>query len=375
VFFPTTDSLEVVACAGMTQLKGKSTPLAASHAAWVAKEGETLVVPNIAKSFDSWEKRLFMAAGYRAHIFAPVDWAGKRLAVLAVHSRNERLWATLDISLFQMFIGLVAVALENARLYEETEDKAHALQTLNGHLEAALRIKTRFLSTVSHELRSPLFVVMGYSQLIADGTFGEIGSEISSAAQKINKQGMRLSTMIAKLLDISQLESGRVMLAPWPFDLREVLDQAAETVPALIEAKPIAFECDYDYEFPLIVSDREKLKQTLGHLLDNAAKFTESGKIILRAHKGQGGIEITVEDTGVGIDPAHQEIIFDGFRQVDDEDNRRHDGMGLGLYLSQQWLKRLGASIRVESELGAGARFLVWLPHRELAEIETNLQA
>ena len=134
--------------------------------------------------------------------------------------------------------------------------------------------------------------------------------------------------MIANLIDISQLDSDQVKHALWPYDLREVLDQMAETLPALIEDKPILFERDYDRELPLIVSHREKLRQILGHLLDNAAKFTESGKISLRACARDEGVEIAVEDTGIGIDAAHQEIIFDGFRQVDDEDNRRYDGMG-----------------------------------------------
>lgn len=374
VFMPEDEQLRVAACAGMSQLTGKLTPMAGSHSGWVAKEGETLVLPNIEKSFDSWEKRLFVAAGFRAHIFVPVDWAGKRLAVLAVHSRNERIWPAQDLALFNTFVGLAAVALENSRLYKETEDKATALAGLNRELEAALRVKTKFLSTVSHELRSPLFVIMGYAQLIAEGTFGELSTEMIVAAQKINKQVLRLAALITNLLDISQLESGKIKLAPWPFDLREMLDQICESVPGLIEDKPVEFEAVYGGEFPLVVSDRDKLKQVLGHLLENAVKFTEQGKIILRAQCLQGGVKISVEDTGIGIDPAHAEIIFDGFRQVDDEDNRRYDGMGLGLYLSQQWLDRLGATICVESNPGAGARFVIWLPHRDLAAPAADLQ-
>lgn len=373
VFVPEDEQLRVAACAGMSQLKGKLTPMNGSHSGWVAKEGETLVLPNIEKSFDSWEKRLFMTAGFRAHIFLPVDWAGKRLAVLAVHSRQERIWPAQELALFNTFVGLAAVALENSRLYKESEDKASALAGLNRELEAALRVKTKFLSTVSHELRSPLFVIMGYAQLIAEGTFGELSTEMIAAAQKINKQVNRLAALIANLLDMSQLESGRIKLAPWPFDLREMLDQICETVPGLIEDKPVRFESRYAGEFPLVVSDRDKLKQVLGHLLDNAVKFTERGKIVLHAQVLEGGVEICVEDTGIGIDPAHAEIIFDGFRQVDDEDNRRYDGMGLGLYLSQQWLDRLDATIRVEKNPGGGARFIIWLPHRDLVASAAEL--
>lgn len=373
VFIAEDEQLRVAASAGMSQLKGKLTSMAGSHSGWVAKEGETLVLPNIEKSFDSWEKRLFLAAGFRAHIFVPVDWAGKRLAVLAVHSRKERIWPAQDLALFNTFVGLAAVALENSRLYKEAEDKATALAGLNRELEAALRVKNKFLSTVSHELRSPLFVIMGYAQLIAEGTFGELSPEMVVAAQKINKQVVRLAALITNLLDISQLESGKIKLAPWPFDLREMLDQICESVPGLVEDKPVVFEAAYSGDFPLVVSDRDKLKQVLGHLLDNAVKFTDQGKIILRAEARESGVAICVEDTGIGIDPAHAEIIFDGFRQVDDEDNRRYDGMGLGLYLSQQWLDRLGATISVESNPGGGTRFVIWLPHRDLAAAAAQL--
>ena len=288
--------------------------------------------------------------------------------MLAIHARKPRLWTPREMTLVEMFTGLAAVALENARLHQETETKAAALAALNKHLEAAVHTKTRFLSTVSHELRSPLFVVTGYANLITEGTFGPLAPGVRASVLKIIKQANHVSMLITSLLETAQLDAMQGELSRWPFDLREFLEEVAASVAALIDEKPIAFECDFDREFPLVVTNRDKLKQVLGHLLDNAVKFTERGKIVLGGRSLVGGVELWVEDTGDGIESTNLECIFDGFRQVDEETHRRYQGMGLGLYLSRQWLERLGGRLEVESQVGRGSRFVVWLPHRGLSE-------
>jgi putative nucleotidyltransferase with HDIG domain len=368
VFVPADGVLKIAATAGLSQLKWRSTPLQNSLAGFVATTGAAQVITDIENAPESWEKNFFTAAGFASHLFLPVDWAGRRLAVLAIHARKPRLWTPREMTLVEMFTGLAAVALENARLYQETETKAAALAALNKHLEAAVHTKTRFLSTVSHELRSPLFVVTGYANLITNGAFGPLAPGLSASVLKIIKQANHVSTLITSLLETAQLDAVQGELSRWPFDLRELLDEVVEIVPNLIDDKPIAFECDYDREFPLVVTNREKLKQVLGHLLDNAVKFTDRGKIVLGARSLTECVELWVEDTGIGIEPGNLECIFDGFRQVDEESHRRYQGMGLGLYLSRQWLERLGSRIEVESREGQGSRFRVWLPHRKLLE-------
>lgn len=246
-------------------------------------------MPNIDKAAPSWEKDLFTAAGCRSHLFLPIDWADKRLAVLSIHSRAERLWRAEQISLINTFCGFVAVVLENSGLYREAEDRAKALEEVNRELQNAVNVKTRFLGKVSHELRSPLCVIMGYANLIAEETFGALPLEMGQVVERI-------------------------------------------------------------------------LKQVLIHVLDNAVKFTDAGKIVLRGRAEKGSLDITVEDTGIGIDPEHQKFIFNGFRQVDDDDARRYDGMGIGLYLARRFLDLLGGEIRVESEPGSGSRFKIRLP-------------
>ncbi len=366
VFVPEEDGLKIAATAGLSQLRGRRTPLENSLAGFVATTGAAQFIADIASCPESWEKKFFTAAGFRSHLFLPVEWAGRRLAVLAIHTRKRHVWTPRELTLMDMFTGMAAVALENSRLYRDSETKAAALEVLNRDLEAAVRAKTRFLSTVSHELRSPLFVVTGYANLIADGAFGPLAPGVRAALQKITKQGNHVSTLISNLLETAQLDAMPGEPNRWPFDLRELLDEVVAIVPSLIDSKPIACECDYDREFSTLVTNRDKLKQVLGHLLDNAVKFTDHGKIILGAHSVADGVELWVADTGIGIDPANLECIFDGFRQIDEEDHRRYAGMGLGLYLSRQWIARLEGRIDVESRVGQGSRFVVWLPHRGL---------
>jgi len=140
----------------------------------------------------------------------------------------------------------------------------------------------------------------------------------------------------------------------------------------LIGDKPIIFEGRYSDEPFVIVSDRPRLSQILGHILDNAAKFTHEGKIVLCAAPSQDGVEIIVEDSGIGIDPEYQKIIFDDFRQVEEEDNRRYEGLGLGLHLSRRMLELLGGKISLESEVGKGSRFRLWLPRGDITRASEN---
>lgn len=362
VFLPQDQSLSVAGSAGMTELNGQRFPLEGSLAGWVAKMGETLVLQNLEKTRPCWERDFFSAAGFRSHLFLPAHWAGKRLAVVSVHSRKERLWSSDEIALFDTFAEFAAVALENARLYREAGEKATVLAGVNVKLEEALQVKSKFLATVSHELRSPLVVISGYTSLIAEQAFGALPHGMGDAVDKINKQAKVLLTAITYLLEISQMDAGTFTVRHEPFDLAELVDEVAADMPRLIGSKPVAFQMQYSAGSYPMITDRERFKQVLGHLLDNAVKFTREGKIVLIGRPCDDGAEIVVEDTGIGIHPEHQTMIFEGFRQADQENNRSYEGMGLGLYLSRRLLELLGGNITVESRPGAGARFRVWLP-------------
>lgn len=362
VLLPHGNDLGVAGAAGLPNLVGKHFSIEQSLAGWVAKMGEMMVVGNIEKSASSWEKDLFSAAGYRSHLFLPIDWAGKRLAVLSIHSRAERVWSTEQISLVNTFCGFIAVALENTALYREAEERAKALEALNQEMQSALTVKTRFIGKVSHELRSPLCVIMGYGNLIAEKTFGPLPIEAAAAVERILTQANGLLTILTYMLEVSQLEAGKLKVRHGPVEIRGLLDQVAATVPQLIAEKAIQFDTDYSACHGQILTDPDRLAEVLTHVLANAAKFTETGKIVLAAGVKNKRLEITVADTGIGIDAEQQKIIFEGFRQADEEDARRYEGMGIGLYLARRLLGLLGGEISVDSELGAGSRFTIRLP-------------
>jgi len=372
LFLPRDDALEIVGAAGLSELRGKIAPMERSLSGWVAKMGETIVLPDIEKAAASWEKEFFKAAGFRAHLFLPVDWAGNRLAVLGLHARAQRRWTARETATAKAFADFVAVALENARLYREAEDRVKTLAELNRKLEEALHVKSRFFATMSHELRSPLFVITGYASLIGEQVFGPLPAELSDAVAKITKQASGLITRITQILEISQLDAGTFIFHHDSFDLAEFLAEVSQQVGNLIGDKPIIFEGRYSDEPFVIVSDRPRLSQILGHILDNAAKFTHEGKIVLCAAASQDGVEIIVEDSGIGIDPEYQKIIFDDFRQVEEEDNRRYEGLGLGLHLSRRMLELLGGKISLESEVGKGSRFRLWLPRGDITRASEN---
>jgi putative nucleotidyltransferase with HDIG domain len=362
VMLPGGNDLEVAGAAGLAQLVGKRFPIEQSLAGWVAKMGEMMVVPNLEKAANSWEKDLFTAAGFRSHLFLPIDWAGKRLAVLSVHSRAERPWSAEQLSLINAFCGFVAVALENAGLYREAEERAKALDELNQELQSALSVKSRFLGKVSHELRSPLCVIKGYASLVAEKTFGPVSDGIANAIARILTQADALMTVLTYMLEVSQLDDGKLAVRHGPVEITGLLDEAAAVVPCLIGDKPIEFAADYGRCHGQIRTDRERLIEVLIHVLANAAKFTERGKIVLSASVKNKLLQITVADTGIGIDAEQQKIIFDGFRQADENDTRHYEGMGIGLYLARRLLALLGGEIAVDSELGHGARFHIRLP-------------
>ncbi len=362
MLLPRGNDLDVAGAAGLPYLVGKRFPLEQSLAGWVTKMGEMMVVGDIEKAASSWEKDLFSAAGYRSHLFLPIDWGGKRLAVLSVHSRAQRAWRPEQISLVQTFCGFIAVVLENVGLYREAEERAKALEALNQELQLALSVKTRFIGKVSHELRSPLCVIMGYGSLIAEQTFGTLPTEATTAVKRILAQSDALLTILTYMLEVSQLDAGKLTVRHGPVEIRGLLEEAAATVPRLIADKAIQFETDYSACQGRILTDPDRLVEVLTHVLANAAKFTESGKIILAGVVKNKFLEITVEDTGIGMNAEQQKIIFEGFRQVDEHDTRRYTGMGIGLYLARRLLALLGGEISVESELGAGSRFTIRLP-------------
>jgi len=230
-------------------------------------------------------------------------------------------------------------------------------------LGRASRLKSDFLATMSHELRTPLNVIIGYNDLLIEGAFGELAPETVDPLRRMGQSARELLELITTTLDLSRLEAGRLPVEPREFALAELLQEIDRETREL-QAKPgVRFHWNIGSESTRLHTDPVKLKVVLKNLVANAAKFTERGSVTVEARPQDGGVEIAVADTGIGIAPDAQAVIFEPFRQADSSRTRRYGGVGLGLYIVRRLLEMLGGQVSVDSATGRGSTFRVWLPH------------
>jgi signal transduction histidine kinase len=256
-------------------------------------------------------------------------------------------------------------------LSQLAESHARHNQALREHareLEQSNRYKSEFLANVSHELRTPLNSILLLSKMLADSREGLSPQQIKQASV-IHQAGSSLRSLIDNILDISRIEAGQAQLHLESFELRPLVEELMELVKPQFDQKGLSLELTIDPSAPeRIVSDREKLAQILKNFLSNAVKFTEQGGAVIRLTGNQGGDQaacplcITVSDTGIGIPPSKQGVIFEAFKQADGSTSRRFGGTGLGLTISRELAGLIGGRIELQSEQGAGASFSVLLP-------------
>jgi len=276
------------------------------------------------------------------------------------------------------FANQAALILEAALLIQK-------LREANVRLKEANRVKSEFLATMSHELRTPLTAIIGFSELLLEGVMGKLSEEQSEGLREVLNNGATLLEMINNLLDMAKAEAGKMTLDTEPFDLRELLQRITQTIHSLVQRKDQTMELNLPEVAPPIQADEKKVQQIMLNLLSNAIKFTpEKGKITisLKHHNGNGwrdavpwksklpkdvhykkGVfEISVMDSGIGIEEKKLGKIFDMFSQVDSSTTRRYGGTGLGLALAKQFTELHQGVIWGESEYGKGTKFTVILP-------------
>jgi signal transduction histidine kinase len=318
---------------------------------------EPTLVPDITVP-GAHESRLrdnLIESGIRAVLAVPMVREGRLIGSLVVSRNRPGDFPAETIELLRTFATQSALAIQNARLFHEIEDKSR-------QLEAASHHKSEFLANMSHELRTPLNAVIGFSEVLLQRMFGELNEKQDEYLQDIYASGQHLLSLINDILDLSKIEAGRMELAPAPFHLPTTLENALILVRERATRHGIALHLDLDPRLGEVVGDERKVKQVLLNLLSNAVKFTpEGGRITLKASQRDGVVEISVTDTGIGIASEDQAAIFEEFRQVGSDEQRR-EGTGLGLTLAKKFVELHGGNIWVGSEVGRGSTFTFTLP-------------
>jgi signal transduction histidine kinase len=337
----------------------------------VYQTGQPLVVNDYAH----WSGRPTRISPGLVHamIGAPLHSGAKVIGVLVVASEgaSARGFGDEDVELLSRFAQLASIALDNARLFEETQ---HARKAA----EAASESKSAFLNSVSHELRTPLTSVLGFAHIIQkrleehvfpavrrdDAKAQRVIEQVRTNIDIIISEGERLTTLINNLLDLAKIEAGEIDWRMQALDIADVIDHALAATAALFEQKNLRVVRDIADALPPIVGDHDRLIQVLINLLSNAVKFTASGSVTCRAAYDGGEIVVSVIDTGIGIAAPDQTTIFEKFRQVGDTLTGKPQGTGLGLPICKEIVEHHHGRIWIKSEgvPGKGSTFGFALP-------------
>ena len=262
----------------------------------------------------------------------------------------------------------LTIAVANARAFEaqihlagELRERNLALGKQRDQLQEMNRLKSEFLANTSHELRTPLNAIIGYGELLTDGIYGAMAKEQLDPLAGIDESARTLLALINNILDLSKVESGKMQLVVEDVDVVEVVRTVLAEVAPLAKDKPYRVELIAGGPLPLR-TDGAKLQQIVTNLVSNAIKFTAEGSVTVEVRGDAGGGIIAVKDTGIGIRPEDQRIIFEEFRQLDGSATRTYGGTGLGLAIARRLAQLLGGDVSVQSAPGAGSTFTLRLP-------------
>ena len=319
---------------------------------------EPVQIPDILQdaTYQSRVREIVLRTGYRALLAVPLLRESGIIGGLVINRKTPGEFAPDIIELLRTFATQSALAIQNARLFQEIEEKSRQLEIADRH-------KSEFLASMSHELRTPLNAVIGFSEVLLERMFGEINAKQDEYLQDILSSGRHLLSLINDILDLAKIEAGRMELDVADFHLPQAIDNAVTLVRERAARRAITLEVGIDPQLGEIKGDERKVKQVLLNLLSNAIKFTpEGGRVDVHAGLVDGGAEIAVRDTGVGIAPEDHEAVFEEFRQVGTDYAKKHEGTGLGLTLSRRFVELHGGKIWVKSQLGQGATFTFTLP-------------
>jgi signal transduction histidine kinase len=296
-------------------------------------------------------------AGYRSLLAVPLLLEQQIFGGLVVYRSEPGSFSTEVVNLLQTFATQSTLAIQNARLFREIDEKGQQLEIASKH-------KSQFLANMSHELRTPLNAILGYTELILDEIYGEVPESLRDVLERVQQSGRHLLDLINDVLDISKMEAGQLTLSLNDYSMAEVVYTVSTAVESLATEKGLALKVALAPELPQGKGDERRLAQVLLNLVGNAIKFTEVGEVQIQVTATDGVFTVAVADTGPGIAEANQQTIFEEFQQADSSSTRLKGGTGLGLAIVKRIVEMHGGRVWVESSLGKGSTFWFTLPVR-----------
>jgi signal transduction histidine kinase len=328
-----------------------------------AAERKPLQVPDMLAAPASQVLDFIVRAGFRALLVVPLLGADRVVGALVVRRKQAGEFPQSTIDLLQTFAAQSVVAIQNARLFGEIEEKSRELAVASQH-------KSQFLANMSHELRTPMNAILGYTELILDDIYGETPAKLREVLDRVQANGRHLLGLINDVLDLSKIEAGQLTLSLGDYSMKDVVQNVFSAVESLAKEKKLALKIDVPGDLPRAHGDERRIAQVLLNLVGNAIKFTDKGEVVIKAAATNGTFTVQVRDSGPGIAADQQAKIFEEFQQADSSSTREKGGTGLGLAIAKRIVEMHGGRIWVDSAVGKGATFSFTLPTQAESEAE-----